>query len=113
MLRYISPQDIYKHWVPQYTPNIFCLYFLTELFYLVLQEAASGDWHQLSHANGEGPHPWDSRLSVAEVQEKIADMDAIPVLNLFSDLARDGRLDEALDVVEAAVRAKRDDILGR
>lgn len=80
---------------------------------MVLQEAASGDWHQLSHANGEGPHPWDSRLSVAEVHEKIADMDAIPVLNLFSDLARDGRLDEALDVVEAAVRAKRDDILGR
>ncbi len=68
------------------------------------------EWHQLSHGNGESGK---GRLSVAEAQEKIADVDAIPVLNLFSDLAHEGRLEAALEIVEAAVRAKRDDILGR
>ncbi len=43
----------------------------------------------------------------------MADVSAMRTLQLFSDLAKDGELDAALELVEAAVRAKRDDILGR
>ncbi|CAL8460572.1 g101 [Coccomyxa elongata] len=73
------------------------------------------DWHQLPRGgNGEHVKPREGQtLSVAKVLERMADVSAIKTLQLFSDLARDGELDAALEIVEAAVRAKRDDILGR
>ncbi len=83
--------------------------------HLLAQAPTRNDWHQLPRGgNGEHVKPREGQtLSVAKVLERMADVSAIKTLQLFSDLARDGELDAALEVVEAAVRAKRDDILGR
>jgi hypothetical protein len=50
---------------------------------------------------------------VKEVCGNIAKVDSLVALNLFSDLSTSGRLEEALQIVERSVKAKRDDIVSR
>lgn len=77
------------------------------------QEHTRTGWHQLPHNDDEYTQREGSCLTLADVHKRIADLDAMPVLVLFSDFANNGQLEAALEVTEAAIKAKRDDIVGR
>lgn len=66
---------------------------------------------RLGHAaNGDKQR---RQWSPQELCAQMADVEAVAALDLFSDLSTSGRLKDALDIVESAVKARREDILGR